>query len=208
MQVNMTANIVLEDTLVVQDPITGTFPRTIWPSDYYYGEYRYRTIKMSGSSEIYETKDLVIQFSVDLGSFVTGYIDEVIFATGGQCIWNYDLLTEDRFVRQVSRNYEYPSPPSLNFTIPARDLWYIAFKPSHPVNIYMDVILVDRPQPVPKPVPKPDPTTTPAPKPKEPTTDPNPIPNPKPDLYSSSYIPCLDYNLIVVFILSLLIFHK
>jgi len=189
MQVNMTATIVFEDTLIPYDLITGKFPTSTWGN--YYGEYRYKTIKLS-ESEI-ASKNLVIQFSTNTIYPVTMFLKEVFFATGGQCIWDKDgLFTENqnRFVRSVFFNTE--NPMSWKVTIPARDLWYIAFKPLWPEmkgNLAMDVFLEDS-------------VNLPA--------GPDQI-EPTPETFyssSSSYIQCLDFNLMVVFILSLLIFQK
>jgi len=173
MQVRGMATIVLEDTLIPQG-INGTF-RTSIMRTFFYEEYLYRTIKIDGYNEYYETKDLVIHLSVPYIGYpesLSFYIPELIFASGDQCIWTYNISSEDRFVRQVPQDIG-----SWNITVPARDIWYIAFRSTLSKMDILDVYLVDRPE-----------------KPKCPP--------------SSSYIPCLDFNLIVVFILSVLIFQK
>jgi len=129
----------------------------------------------------YENKDLVIQLSAtehDHTHTISSRIKEVIFATGDQCIWTYNNSSEDRFVRVVPED----SGRSWNVTVPAKDIWFIDFVTiSNRNNFQVDYLLVDRPEPVP---------TSP------------------PSSTSSAYIPCLDFNLIVVLILSVLIFQK
>jgi len=111
----------------------------------------------------------VIQLSVPeiVDPEISFYITELIFASGDQCIWTYNIYSEDRFVRQIPQGIH----GRCNVTVPARDIWYIAFRMTlSPLDIQVDLFLVDRP--------------------------------------SSAYIPCLDFNLIVVLILSVLSFQK
>lgn len=151
------------------------------------GFYRYRAISLKGpytyndpiypsdikhTSPDYENKDFVVQISTP-DAPLSDYITEVIFATGDQCIWDYDISCEDRFVKQIPQNVGN----SWNITVgPARiSDWYIAFgtiNKNKEVNV--NYILVDRPD---RPV------------------------------SSSSYIHYVDFNLIIVFILSILL-HK
>jgi len=148
----------------------------------YYGDQRYRTIKINPGD--YENKDLVIKLSVPVYNDrnISSLIKELIFASGDQCIWTYNISSEDRFVREVPED----SGRSWNVTVPAKDIWYIAFVTKfNRDDFQVDYLLVDRFE-------KPEPTSLPS----------SPYPP------SSSYIPCLDFNLIVVLILSVLIFQK
>jgi hypothetical protein len=141
---------------------------------YYYGEdHRYRTIDFQYPEE-YENKDLVIQLSVlaDDARSISSLVKEVIFASGDQCIWTYNISSEDRFVKQIPQD---ENVRSWNITVPAKSLWYIDIVTvSNRNDFQVDYLLVDHHISPP----------------------------------SSSYIPCLDFNLIVVFILSVLIFQK
>jgi hypothetical protein len=139
-------------------------------TSYYYGEdHRYRTIDFQ-YPEAYENKDLVIQLSVlaDDARSISSLVKEVIFASGDQCIWTYNISSEDRFVKQIPQDENIRS---WNITVPAKDVWYIDIVTvSNRNDFQVDYLLVDH--------------------------------------ISSSYIPCLDFNLIVVLILSVLIFQK
>jgi len=135
-----------------------------------YVDYRYRTVIMK---DLPEEKDLVIKLSLpDPKQSISVRIKEVIFASGDQCIWTYNISSEERFVRQVPAG----SLSTCNITVPVKNLYHIAFATLYKGDtVIVDYELVDRPIPAPP---------------------------------SSSYIPCLDFNLIVVFILSVLIFQK
>jgi hypothetical protein len=137
-----------------------------------YGDYRYRTVRMA---ERPEKKDLVIRLSLpDPKQSISLLIKEVIFASGDQCIWTYNISSEERFVRQVPAG----SLSSWNITVPAKNLYHIAFAMLYNGHtVIVDYELVDRPEPIPAPP-------------------------------SSSYIPCLDFNLIFIFILYVLNFQK
>jgi hypothetical protein len=146
----------------------------------FYGNYRYRTVKMTGYSQYYQNKDLMIKLSVPgvPEKSISEFITEVIFASGDQCIWTYDISSEDRFVKQVPQDLEIGS--SWNVTVPARDIWYIAFVTKfNSDQLRVEYLLVDRQNEW------------------EPWVD-----------ISSAGIPSLDFNLIVVFFLSVLIFQK
>jgi len=53
---------------------------------------------------------------------VNEVIPEIIFATGSQCIYKFDGDSEERKV------YAVPDGKRFSITVPARDIWYIAFK--------------------------------------------------------------------------------
>jgi hypothetical protein len=171
-------DVIIEETLIPYLPYTENFlDNDLIQFTNYYGDQRYRTVKMGGNPGVYEKKDLVIQISPLAGDArnISSLIEEVIFATGDQCIWSYKISSEDRFVRKVPED----SGRSWNVTVPAKDLWYLSFVTKTFKNDFqVDYLLVDRPEPTPAPEP------------------------------SSSYILCLDFNLIVVLILSILIFQK
>jgi len=146
----------------------------------FYGNYRYRTVKMTGYSGYYKNKDLMIKLSVPTleNAKLSEFITEIIFASGDQCIWTYNISSEDRFVRSVPQDLEIGR--SWNVTVPARDIWYIAFvtKFNSVDKLRADYLLVDRKEE----------------NQWEPWMD-----------VSAGSIICLDFNLIVVFILSVFV---
>jgi hypothetical protein len=173
-------DVITEESLIPMLPYREHFNRFYQFNNDFYGNYRYRTVKITGYPWSYENKDLVIQLSAPGASNrkLSDFITEVIFASGDQCIWTYNISSEDRFVRQVPQDLENGS--SWNVTVPAKALWYIAFVTKfNSDELVADYLLVDRPG--------------------EPWIDIS---------ASSSYIPCLDFNLIVVLILSIFIFQK
>jgi len=139
-----------------------------------YEDYRYRTVIISGNME---KKDLLVKLSLlnPLKS-ISAQIKEVIFASGDECIWTYNISSEDRFVKKVPTAGSLSSS-TWNITVPAKNLYHIAFVTLfNGDTVIVDYELVDRPEPISPP--------------------------------SSAYIPCLDFNLIVVLFLSVLIFQK
>jgi len=164
-----------EDTLIPYLPFTENIldsTLTQFTTDYY-GDQRYRTVKIMESFQ--ENKDLVIQLSAPVrGSRnISSLVKEVIFASGDQCIWTYNISSEDRFVRQVPQDIGH----SWNITVPAKDIWYIDIVTvSNRNDFQVDYLLVDRTEKIPAPP-------------------------------SSSYIPCLDFNLIGILILFVLFFY-
>jgi len=138
-------------------------------------DYRYRTVIISENFETIEKKDLLIKLSLpDPLKSISVRIKEVIFASGDQCIWTYNISSEDRFVKKVP---QAGTTSTWNITVPAKNLYHIAFVTLFKGDtVIVDYELVDRPEPISPPSP--------------------------------AYIPCLDFNLIVVLILSVLIFQK
>jgi len=68
-----------------------------------------------------ETGSLEITLSSESYA-VNEVIPEIIFATGSQCIYKFDGDSEERTV------YAVPDGKRFSITVPARDIWYIAFK--------------------------------------------------------------------------------
>jgi len=187
LKVNGLAEVILEDTLVQSFPKRDFF----WSNDPIY-----RTVKMTDQIVWYYNhslsqqtdvnpffkmhKNLVIQLSVANNWGLWYFVSEVIFATGDQCIWEYDPLSKDRFSVEVPKN----ASNQWNVTVPGKDIWYVGFKKSN-VNppreleeIQLDFIVVDPEQPI---------DTLPP---------------------SSAFMARLDFNLLVVLILSFFIFQK
>jgi len=195
MLVNGEITIEIEETLIPHIPYLQD---KLWTD----GTYHYRTARLNGDyysspntvttvpslsrAFFYENKDFVIQILGPKGKELSDYIKEVIFATGNQCIWTYNLSSQDRFVKKIPQNIGN----SWNITIPANiQDWYMACGTAgENEEIQINYLLVDRP-----PIEK--------------------APEIQPDDHdnnSSSSLKCMDFSLIVVLILSIiiLIFHK
>jgi len=176
--VNREIDLIWESTVIPIFPFRDYFePNALYqfktdPHD----DYRYRTVIIN--DWIVELKkDLVIKLSLpDPLKSISDRIKEVIFASGDQCIWTYNISSEDRFVvkREVPNGGSLVSASTWNITVPAKTLYHIAFAMLYNGDtVIVDYELVDRP-------------VSP----------------------SSAFIPCLDFNLFAVFILSFLIFQK
>jgi len=179
--VNREIDLIWESTVIPRFPFRDYFePNALYQFKMGpYGDYRYRTVIIN--DWIVELKDLVIKLSLpDPLKSISDRIKEVIFASGDQCIWTYNISSEDRFVvkREIPDGGSLVSASTWNITVPAKTLYHIAFATLYNGDtVIVDYELVDRPEPV----------------------------SPPP---SSAFIPCLDFNLFVVFILSFLIFQK
>jgi len=110
--VDSRAIIELEETLISDLPASSYFE-----SD---GLYRYRTVKMDPP---YENKVLVITLSTPNDWKVSDYINEVILETEDYCNSTYHDYSLDRIDERIPHN----SGSSYNFTVPAKDIWYITF---------------------------------------------------------------------------------
>jgi hypothetical protein len=173
--------------VITEESLIPTLPYKEYFNSFYqfnngdfYGNYRYRTVKMTEYSGYYKNKDLMIKLSAPTAenSKISEFITEVIFASGDQCIWTYNISSEDRFVKQVPQDLEIGS--NWNVTVPARDIWYIAFVTKFKSDkLRAEYLLVDRQNDW------------------ESWVD-----------ISSAGIPCLDFYLMFVLILSVLIFQK
>jgi len=129
--VDGTAIIELEDTLISPLPASSNFQ-----SD---GLWQYRTVKMDPP---YENKDFWMTLSTP-GREVSDYIKEVRFVTEDQCnSSSYRAFSIDAIYKKIPPN----SGSSYNVTVPAKEIWYIAFITINRIaEINVDFKVVDRP---------------------------------------------------------------
>jgi len=120
-------SLVLEETLIPELPY----------STYIVGDglKRYRTVKMTQP----EGYLMISLTSTNQIIYVSDVITEVILATGNQCIENYDPTSEYRITKIVPERVV-----SYTITLPATDIWYIAFVTiEQPWEITLDFMAVD-----------------------------------------------------------------
>jgi hypothetical protein len=130
----------LEETLISQFPALYQPVNVFFPYvPVSFGVWQFRTVEMDPP---YENKDLEIELSTATRTNVSDLIEKVIFWTEDKCNWTHF----EGYGGGIHMSIPLNNGSSHIVTVPAKDIWYIAFysfRKLEIINIYFNV--VDRP---------------------------------------------------------------